>query len=253
MRSPGEKVIPLYSRVESVIRSKIVSGEFEQGRKLPTEDEFVSHFGVSKITVRNALSRLEAAGFITRNRGRGTYVKGEIPVVRQFIFTGMHDIVRALEDREMKPLGTQKMKVGETKIAKDLRLFFGLSNQDDIHCVRRLCLREKTPVSYFENYMPENLARQITSRDILRKSSVVKILKEKMKLSDLRGEMHLEAIPADPDIARILKCQTFNPVLHTQVFFRHSSEEPLQVHNGYLRAEYYKYIVDIEMKDFDKI
>jgi DNA-binding GntR family transcriptional regulator len=59
LRSPGEKLIPLYSRVESVIRSKIVSGEFEEGWRLPTKDRFVSHFGVSKITVRNALSRLE--------------------------------------------------------------------------------------------------------------------------------------------------------------------------------------------------
>ena len=253
MRFPGEKVIPLYSRVESVIRSKIVSGEFEPARKLPTEDEFVSHFGVSKITVRNALSRLQAEGFITRNRGKGTYVKPGIPVARQFIFTGMHDIVRALQDREIKPLKTRKMKVGETKVAKDLRFFSGLSNQDEIYCLRRLCLREKTPVSYFENYMAGRLARRISPEDILRKSSITRILKEKMKLSDFQGEMHLEALPADPDIAGILQCQTFSPVLHTQVFFRLSSGEPLQVHNGYLKAEYYKYIVAIEMKDFDKI
>jgi GntR family transcriptional regulator len=253
MRFPGEKVIPLYSRVESVIRSKIVSGEFEPGRKLPTENEFVSYFSVSKITVRNALSRLEAEGFISRNRGKGTYVKPGIPVARQFIFTGMHDIVRALEDRKIKPLETRKMQVGETNIARDLGLFFGLSNQEEIHCVRRLCLREKTPVSYFENYMPGPLARRITKQDILRKSSITKILKEKIGIALLQGEMHLEALPADPDIARILRCQTFSPVLHTQVFFRLSSGEPLQVHNGYLRAEYYKYIVPIGMKDFDKI
>jgi GntR family transcriptional regulator len=253
MRFPGEKVIPLYSRVESVIRGKIVSGEFEPGRRLPTENEFVSQFSVSKITVRNALSRLEAEGFITRNRGKGTYVQPEIPLARQFIFTGMHDIVRALEDRKIEPLETQKMKVGETKIARDLSLFFGLSNQDEIHCVRRLCLRERIPVSYFENYMPGRLARRITKQEILRNGSITKILKEKMRLSGLRGEMHLEALPADPDIARILQFQTFSPVLHTQIFFRLSSGEPLQVHNGYLKAEYYKYTAPIGMKDFDKI
>lgn len=249
----GEKGIPLYSRVESVIRSKILSGEFEEGRKLPTEDEFVDSFGVSKITVRNALACREAEGLITRTRGKGTYVKPEIPVTRQFIFTGMHDIVRALEDWKIKPLETRKMKVGETKVARDLRRFFGFSNQDEIHCLRRLYMRGKTPVSYFENYMPGTLARRISKRDILAKSSITKILKEKIGISDLRGEMHLEAIPANPDVAQILQSQIFNPVLHTQVFFRLPSGEPLQVHNGYLKAEYYKYVVAIEMKDFDKI
>ena len=145
------------------------------------------------------------------------------------------------------------IKKKDSKIATTLRLFFGLSNQDDIHCVCRFYLREKTPVSYVENYIPGGLARRISPQDILPKSSITKILNEKMKLSDLQGEMHLEAIPADPDIARILQCQTFSPILHTQVFFRFSSGEPLQVHNGYLKAEYYKYIVAIEMKDFDKI
>jgi GntR family transcriptional regulator len=211
MGSPGEKVIPLYSRVESVIRRKILSGEFKPGKKLPTEAEFVSQFAVSKITVRYAPSRLAAKGLITRNRGRGTYVREKIPVTRQFLFTGIHDIVQALEGRKVRPLEIKKMKVGETRIARGLHDFFGLSNQDEIHCIRRISPLGKNPASYFENYMPENIARQFTKKGILQKSSLIKILKEKIGLADLQGEIKLEAIPADLDIARILQCQAFDP------------------------------------------
>jgi len=52
------KVIPLYSRVESVIRNKILNGQLESGKKLPSEQELAAQFGISKITIRTALSHL---------------------------------------------------------------------------------------------------------------------------------------------------------------------------------------------------
>ena len=59
-QQPKKDLIPLYSRVSSIIQNKILSGQYEPRDKLPTEDELVEYFGVSKITVRNALALLES-------------------------------------------------------------------------------------------------------------------------------------------------------------------------------------------------
>ena len=53
-------MISLYGQVEFTLRNKILSGQYEFGEKLPSENELVERFGVSKITVRHALARLEA-------------------------------------------------------------------------------------------------------------------------------------------------------------------------------------------------
>ena len=52
-------MISLYGRVEFILRNKILSGQFEAGERLPTEGEFTKQFGVSKVTVRQALAHLE--------------------------------------------------------------------------------------------------------------------------------------------------------------------------------------------------
>jgi len=65
-----------------------VSGRLQSGEKLPSEEELRRHYGVSRITVRNALGRLEQEGLILRDRGRGTFVADDIPVRKQFVLTG---------------------------------------------------------------------------------------------------------------------------------------------------------------------
>ena len=52
MMSP--RSIPLYVRIESLLRSKILSGQYEPGQKLPTAVELAAEFRVSKITINGA-------------------------------------------------------------------------------------------------------------------------------------------------------------------------------------------------------
>lgn len=62
----------------------ILAGDLKPGDKLPPERELVSKFGVSKVTLREALQTLEAYGHITRKRGAhgGTIVLDIAPANR---------------------------------------------------------------------------------------------------------------------------------------------------------------------------
>ena len=65
---------PLYARLSQILRSRITSGEFKPKDMLPTEDEISRTYGVSRITVREALRILADQGIIVRQSGRGTFV-----------------------------------------------------------------------------------------------------------------------------------------------------------------------------------
>lgn len=71
--------IPLYVRIESLVRNRILNGQLQPGDKLPTEEDLVKQFGVSQITIRNALSNLGGDGLIVRNRAKGTFVAENVP------------------------------------------------------------------------------------------------------------------------------------------------------------------------------
>lgn len=65
-----ESPLPLWSQVETDLRSRIDSGEFAE--RFPTDEELVDTYGVSRHTAREAVRRLCADGLVVRERGRGT-------------------------------------------------------------------------------------------------------------------------------------------------------------------------------------
>jgi GntR family transcriptional regulator len=65
---------PLYHQLYLVVKRKIEGGDLRQGALLPAEKDIAAFFSVSRITVKRALDDLEAEGYVSRHRGRGTHV-----------------------------------------------------------------------------------------------------------------------------------------------------------------------------------
>lgn len=248
-----KEVIPMYNRIESLIRNKIVSGRLRPGEKLPSEEELGRHHGVSRITVRNALGRLEQEGLIFRDRGRGTFVSDDIPVRKQFILTGgIHEIVLEAEKYEVKALGIQEEKVSDARYAATVRDFFDCSMNDPIQVVRRVRLLKGVPIYYLENFIRRDIARHLTEQELVQKP-LLKILKQKAKITVGRGQMDIEAVPAEPDVAEVLHSQIFEPLILLTVYYWLKSGEPLEVVICFMRPDYFKYRVNIDAEDFEKI
>lgn len=63
-----------YAEIFDWIREKIKSQELKPGERIYSENELMEIFGVSRQTVRHAISKLEFMGFVERRRGSGTYI-----------------------------------------------------------------------------------------------------------------------------------------------------------------------------------
>ena len=70
----SESVEPLYRQLETLLREDIETGKLPAGSKLPTENELVAMYSVSRVTVRKALDELSQQGYLERRSGKGTYV-----------------------------------------------------------------------------------------------------------------------------------------------------------------------------------
>jgi len=249
----GKQSLPLYARVEKEIRNKIINGQYEPGEKLPTEDELIKIYGVSKITIRKALSELEADKLIVRNQGRGTFIAGKIPTKEYQLITGdVEGILNSLEGFAVKVLKAKNYRVGETRFAKSVRDFFNINNTDHIGTIEILRTRKKQPVFYFENMLSSDLSKLLLKKDLLKRPLLI-ILKQKMGMSIGKGELTFEAIPADTIIAKTLKCQPSDPIILFQVFYWLSSGEPLLMINVYMKAENMKYRMNIDVTTIQKI
>lgn len=66
---------PKYIQIKEEILRKILSKEWPDGSQIPVEAEFCEIYGASRITVRKALEELQAAGYLEKQQGRGTFVR----------------------------------------------------------------------------------------------------------------------------------------------------------------------------------
>jgi DNA-binding FadR family transcriptional regulator len=64
----------LTQQMVAQLSARIRRGRLKPGDKLPTESELVAEFGVSRTVVREAMSRLQAAGLVETHHGIGTFV-----------------------------------------------------------------------------------------------------------------------------------------------------------------------------------
>ena len=66
------KKLKYYQLMED-LKEQILTGKFQAGDKLPSENELASRYRVSRQTVRKALGILENAGYIYAEHGKGTF------------------------------------------------------------------------------------------------------------------------------------------------------------------------------------
>ncbi|MBM7644091.1 GntR family transcriptional repressor for pyruvate dehydrogenase complex [Scopulibacillus daqui] len=74
-----EKKEKISQKISRDLLEKIESGRYPPGSKLPTEMALASQFGVSRVSIREALSVLRAMGIVSSQQGGGSYVEETIP------------------------------------------------------------------------------------------------------------------------------------------------------------------------------
>ena len=96
------KHITVTEQVSKQIQDMITSGQFKPGDKLPTQKELEQMMGVSRPTLREAISRLISSGAIEARQGQGYYVKEpnlKINISAQLIQYDYHKVRDIFEAR----------------------------------------------------------------------------------------------------------------------------------------------------------
>lgn len=78
-----KKGVPVYLQLKEVIKKMIRSGEWEAGKKIPTERELAEKLNLSRNTVSTAYKELETEGILVSTQGRGTFVTDSDAVIKR--------------------------------------------------------------------------------------------------------------------------------------------------------------------------
>jgi GntR family transcriptional regulator, arabinose operon transcriptional repressor len=74
MAADTPREAPKFKIILDALRESIISGEYREGARLPSEAELVRRFGVSRMTIVKAFKDLQQQGLVIRRPGSGTFV-----------------------------------------------------------------------------------------------------------------------------------------------------------------------------------
>jgi GntR family transcriptional regulator len=231
--------VPLYYQLGSVLREKIQSGHFAAGDRIPTEAELSEAYGVSRITVRQALSALEEEGLIRREAGRGTFVSelrrftGAMKVegsLDDLITMAMTTSVRLLDLRSVRATPQQAERL-QVKVGTPLT-----------RCTR-LRFQHEEPFAYVVNLLPLEIGRRI-KRGEWKKGSVLKAL-ERHGHAPQDAEQTVHAALADATLARLLQTRIGAPLLSVERVVRSLDGRPIENTHTYYRSDIYSLSVHL--------
>jgi DNA-binding GntR family transcriptional regulator len=160
------------NQVDEILLERIRDGIYLPGSRMPSESDLSDELGVSRATVRTALAKLAANGFILRKQGDGTYVNEHLHETSAH-FGNLWDLAELISGNGYNP--TIHFLSMECRPATEKEaLVLALEEGDELICLRRLFYADQQPVILADNVIPfsllcepiENIDGKLHIRDI---------------------------------------------------------------------------------------
>ncbi len=213
--------IPAYLQIEQDLRRLSRAGT---ALKVPAEMELAVMYGVSRVTVRQSLQRLEAAGLVKREHGRGTTLLPRPEVGLDL------SLFRSVTDqlRESGHKGKVKMlQRGLTAAPPDVAKVLQLKPREKAVLLRRLVLANDIPLSINTSWFPASLVPGMQKVQ-LDDNSVWSYLADTYGIVVVSTRNTIEVMESGAAEAEILKIDYATPLIKLATCFHDKLDRPVE-------------------------
>jgi GntR family transcriptional regulator len=231
--------VPLYQQIHDIILKAIQAGDLGAGEILPTERMLKEIYGVSRQTVRQALTALEESGYIERNQGSGTRVTHRSPQVLTNAITSMSEDMTARGLSAESITLTVELVIPSEDIARALHLQPG----ERTWCVRRLRLGDGSPLALNDLYLPADLP--FSARDLSRMQSYYELIKKRFDLQPLTASDSLRAQLATDEQAGLLQIAPGSMLIVLERTAYTADQMPIEFTHIYFVPERFEYRIHL--------
>ena len=233
--------IPLYFKVMTEIRDKILSGVWNRGFQLPGELDLAQRLGVSVITVRQALGNLTREGLVRRERARGTFVTWSGPVKRPINLE-----IEAKSLLSVNPQGTsfKLLQIDTTEPVPELRRAFNLTADEKITKITRVRMAHGRPLAFVNSYLPARVLANIPRNSFIRQP-LTAIIENRLGVKIAGLKLVVSAKLANEEVATQLEIPTGSPVLFVERNYLHKKKLILRT-AGFYRSDLFGYEIKLK-------
>jgi GntR family transcriptional regulator len=230
--------IPLHHQIKVAVLQGVEQGWLQPGEQLPRERELAEALGVSLAPVRQAMADLTKEGYVSRTRGKGTFVRDRKLVEKIQILGSFHDSVRRQGlDSTVQVLSSEFVKPPH-EIATALAL-----RSQDAWCLRRLAMLEGEPLALLTAWLPPRYARGVIDRD-LGEGSLYEALARAHGVEMTVADNVVEVDRAGLGDAELLGLVPGSPVLRVIGITRNQQDRPVEYSDVLYRPERFRFAIE---------
>mgnify|MGYP002622119608 CR=1 FL=1 len=206
---PGSPV-PKYFQLREILLDLIEANELPIGAAIPSERELCQRYGLSRMTVRQAVDHLVSEGRLHRVPGKGTFV------ARPKIEMTLHlmSFTEDMRSRGMVP-GARDLDRRVVRASTHLARQLGIRPGDEVHFIERLRTADGEPLCIERAHIPVALAPGLQDHDLTDRS-LYALLESEYGIVFDAGELTIDAGIADPGDADLLRLPRGGAVLLLQ-------------------------------------
>jgi GntR family transcriptional regulator len=157
---------PVYKQIADHLRESIATGRLGPEDQLPSEAQLIEHYGVARMTVRNAIRVLQDEALVTSEHGKGVYVRRRPPVRRlasdRFARRHRKDGKAAFITEAAQVGGVpdvDHIQVRESAASPDIAARLKVADGAQVVVRSRRYLLDGKPMETAVSYIPADLAR----------------------------------------------------------------------------------------------
>ncbi|MCF6217001.1 MAG: histidine utilization repressor [Emcibacter sp.] len=206
MQNSPDQVAPLYKKIKDHILARIASGEWQPSARVPSENELVKIFDVSRMTTNRALRELTAEGYLERIAGVGTFVA---ELKAQSHPLEIHNIAEEIRARGHK-YSAAVLKTEGVDAQKDIAQSLNITVGQGVFRSIIVHKEQNIPIQMEDRYVNKDVAPNYGDQDF----TVITPYDYLMKIAPLQKAEHVVTaiIPSD-EIRRELHMAANEPCL----------------------------------------
>lgn len=231
--------IPLHKQIEDYIRDLINTGEYDEGKLLPNEEDLAKQFGVARNTVRQGMYKLVMEGLIVRKKGVGTMVA---PPKITTQLDEWHSFTREMEDRGVS-IKNYMVNVKKVEADRKLAKILHIDEGRQIIRLERLRGNQESPFVFFISWFHPRVG--LTGKENFSRP-LYEILENDLSVIPTRSNEDLQAINVDEETADYLNIQTKDPVLYRKRKVYDTGNRIIEYNIGFYRSDRFTYSINIQ-------
>lgn len=200
---------PAHARIEHWLAALIQSGRLQPGDQLPIELDIAAHLGVSRMTLRQALSTLAANGVLERRRGR---YGGNFVTQPRFDYSlaGLPGFTEQMRRAHVE--AGARVVHATTRVAPDeVRTALRLKEGGRVHEIIRVRSANGLAIALEETHIPADLFPGLLRRDLT--DSLYDLMAREYDMSPHSAEEVIEPSIATDQRANLLDVEAGHPLL----------------------------------------